>query len=140
MIREIRDYFDTQIKKVDTDIVEWIGDVFGNNDIHEGKSSRNYNLVIGPSVLIRDGNAFTDEYDVSLTVWATKRDIQSEFDILYDKVIEIRNNVICPIDVRASDAGFSDIEAIGIVPSEEETSDDTIRFDMEFKARVDFAF
>ena len=138
MIRDIRDYFDTQIKKVDSEIIEYTKDVFGNNDTHKGRSSKTYNLVIGPSSLVRDSNAFTDEFDITLTIWvSSKRDIQAEYDNSYDKSIDIRNNVICPIDVRAS--GFSDIEAISIVPSEEDTNDNTIRFDMEFKAKVDFA-
>lgn len=139
MIRDIRDYFDTQIKKVDADIEEWTKDVFGNNDIHKSRAAKTYNLVVGPATLVRDSNAFTDEFDITLTIWiSSKRAIQAEFDNSYDKSIDIRNNVICPIDVRA--AGFSDVEAISITPIEEDSNDKTIRFDMEFKARVDFAF
>jgi len=140
-IRGIRDYFDTQIKEIDSDIQEWSKDVFGNNDITKPIADKYYNLTIGPTSLSRTGNAFTDSFDITLTLFSSsKRDIQTEFDNLYDKSINIRNNIICNISVVASTVGFSDIEGLSITPSEEDTNDNVLRFDMEFTARLDFKF
>lgn len=140
-IRDIRDYIDTQIKKVDANILEYKRDLFGNNDVTKNQAQKFYNLVIGPTTLVRSGSGFTDNFPITLSIWeSSKRNISGSFDTLYDKAIDIRNNIICPLDIATSSVGFSDIEALDIEPSEESTNDNTIKMELSFIARVDFKF
>lgn len=141
MIRDIRDYFDAQVKKVDANILEWKKDLFNNNDVSIPQSDKYYNLAITTSNYTPNGNAFEDAFDATLSIWAkTKRDRQTSFDDTYDKALSIRNCIISPIDLNASAVGFIDILPISIEPIEEIDNDNTIRFDMTFTIRIESKF
>lgn len=141
-VKEIRDYFNQQIIEVDAEIKPWQRDVFGNNDVSKPQAQNFYNLVIGASVAVRTGNGVYDEYEVTLIIWDTsKRDVLNAFDTLYDKSLQIRNNIICAIDVyKDGQNTFVDIEPLTITPSEELTNDNTIKIEMAFTVRKGFEF
>jgi hypothetical protein len=140
-LKDIRDYFNQQIIEVDADIKPWKRDVFGNNDVNKGQAQKFYNLVIGEAVPVRSGNGIWDEFSITLQLYTTsKRDIQDAFDELYDKAIQIRNNIICYIDVYFGFPKFIDIEPTLITPLEETTNDNTIKVELSFTVRKGFEF
>lgn len=136
MIAAIRGYVDQQVKKVIPDIQPWSRDVFGNNDVNRGQARRFYNLVIGATNIVRQGNGNVDETDITLSLYASnKRDIQQAFDDLYDNCLKIRNNITCYAEMYQFDPCLIDFEPISITPIEEDTNDKTIKIEVTFIVR-----
>lgn len=144
MIREIRDYFDKQIKEIDPDLEEYDRDLFGNNDLNKRQAEKNYNLVIGTTTNTRQVDSYIDEIPITLSIWtSSNRCVSESFDSLYDKALQIRNNCVCPRIVK--EAGFTnktllDVIPLTVIPNEEETKDQTLRFDATFLLKVGFKF
>jgi hypothetical protein len=138
MISNIRSYFDSQVKKVDSSLNAWNKDLFGNNDLTKNQADKYYNLIIGIMNSDRDGNGITDSFNITLDVYvSSKRDILGAFDSLYDKAILIKNEVIDPKNINGN---FSDILSVSIEPLEEETNDNTLKMRLEFILRMDCRF
>lgn len=141
MISDIRDYFAQQIALVDADIKPWKRDVFNNNDVNKSQAQKFYNLTIGAAAAVRTGNGIYDEFETTLTLYATsKRDIQNTFDELYDKAINVRNNIICNITVYQDFPKFVEIEPVSMTPLEEDSNDNTIKVELLFTVRKGFEF
>lgn len=138
MIAQIRSYFDSQVKKVDSALNAWNKDLFGNNDLTKNQADKYYNLIIGVLSSERDGNGIIDSFNITLDIYvSSKRDIISAFDELYTKAIAIRNEIIDPQNINAN---FSDILNNSIEPLEEESNDNTIKMRLEFILRKDCRF
>ena len=138
MITQIRSYFDSQVKKVDSALNAWNKDLFGNNDLTKNQADKYYNLIIGVLSSERDGNGIIDSFNITLDIYvSSKRDIISAFDELYTKAIAIRNEIIDPQNINAN---FSDILNNSIEPLEEESNDNTIKMRLEFILRKDCRF
>ena len=138
MITQIRSYFDSQVKKVDSALNAWNKDLFGNNDLTKNQADKYYNLIIGVLSSERDGNGIIDSFNITLDIYvSSKRDIISAFDELYTKAIAIINEIIDPQNINAN---FSDILNNSIEPLEEESNDNTIKMRLEFILRKDCRF
>ena len=138
MITQIRSYFASQVKTVDSALNAWNKDLFGNNDLTKNQADKYYNLIIGVLSSERDGNGIIDSFNITLDIYvSSKRDIISAFDELYTKAIAIRNEIIDPQNINAN---FSDILNNSIEPLEEESNDNTIKMRLEFILRKDCRF
>lgn len=136
MISDIRAYFDTQIKEVDADLTAWETDLFGNNDQSKPRAEKFYNLIIGNNNPVRDGNSHWDNYDVSLDIFTSEsRDLINTFDAVYDKAIQIKNELI---NWKNYNNVLNDIEFTLAEPLEEETNDNLIKVRLNFIVRLNY--
>lgn len=138
MISDIRSYFSTQIALVDPDLIAWETDVFGNNDQSKPRAEKYYNLVIGNNTPERDGNSHWDNYDVTLDIYAPEStDIIGTFDALYNKAIQIKNELI---NWNNYNGVLNDIEFTLAEPLEEETNDNSLKVRLNFIVRFNYNF
>ena len=136
MISDIRSYFDTWIKEVDPLVIPWETDLFGNNDQSKPRAEKYYNLVIGNNNPLRDGNSHWDNYNVTLDIFAAEtRDVLSSFDAVYDKAIQIKNELI---NWKNYNDVLNDIEFTLAEPTEEESNDNVIKIRLNFIVRFNY--
>jgi hypothetical protein len=135
MIAEIREFFKDRINEVLPDFEQWDRDVFGNNPVTTPQAQKYYNLVIGSSDIEQLPNSIVDNVQVIIQIWlASKRDTYAAFAELYDKALEIRNEVMCYPSMLNPIGEFVNIIPVSITPSEEDTNDNTIKIEIEFTA------
>ncbi len=138
MINDIRQYFKEQIAEVDADLLGWDKDLFGNNDLNASQADRYYNLIIESASFERDSGSFIEVVPVSLDIYASKcRDMIKTFDDLYDKALDIKNNIIFTQNFMGV-FRFNDIEAISCEPIEEQSNDNAFKMRLNFIVRKNF--
>lgn len=139
-ISNIRDYFNTQILKIDADLLPWSEDVFGNNDESKAQSEKYYNLVIGLNTPEREDNNYWDELDITLDLYTLmSTDYVTSFDNAYNLAINVKNELINPINYGDM-AVFNDILANRISPIEDSTNDNAMKISLNFTVRINYNF
>lgn len=138
MINDIRKYIDEQIKLVDSELIAWENDLFGNNDQSKPRAEKYYNLAIGNNSPTRDGNSFWDNIEITLDIYSGEsRDLIGAFDALYDKALEIKNCIINP-EYYLNNYRFNDIEVISMLPNEQLDNDNSLWIRIEFIIRKNY--
>ena len=113
-------------------------DLFGNNDQSKPRAEKYYNLIIGVNNGERDGNSHWDNFDVSLDIYAPESsDIIGSFDAVYDKAIQIKNELI---NWNNYNGVLNDIEFTLAEPLEEETNDNSLKVRLNFIVRLNYNF
>ena len=136
MISTIRSYFDTQIKVVDPNINAWDEDLFGNNDQSKPRADKYYNLIVGTCTGSRDGNSDWEDYNIFLDIFSLEnRDILTAFDAVYDKAIDIKNQLICRANYNNI---LNDIEFLNAEPLEDPTNDNSVKVRLNFIVRFNY--
>lgn len=132
----IRTYFNDQITAIDPNLLAWDDDLFGNNDQSKPRADKYYNLIIGTCTGTRDGNSDWEEYDVLLDIFSLEnRDILTVFDALYDKAIDIKNQLICRVNYNNI---LNDIEFLNAEPLEDPTNDNSVKVRLNFTVRFNY--
>lgn len=136
-MEELRTYVAEQISKVDSELSAWDRDLFGNNDATTSLAENFYNLFFGDINTSRqDGDNYLDEFTMTLDIWsAAGINLIDEFDALYGKARQIRNNILIKRNLETLRPCVIDIDPISIVPSEEETNDNLLRMRLNFIVR-----
>jgi len=136
LFTDLRTYFDTKIKLVDADL-NVFDDAFGDQPLNNVYADKFYKLVIGPAVLSNNGNTYIEEYLIQLIVFEQrKRSEIDTFNNLYDKVIQIKDLLVAPCDVKSQNL-FSDMLALTVTPEKQNEDDKTFSMTLEFNLRVD---
>ena len=136
MIADIRNYFDTIIKTVDPTMIAWGEDLFGNDDESKPRSERYYNLIIGNNSPTREGNSFTDNFDVTLDVFASEqRDKITMFDTVYDLAMNIKSQIVFTQNYNNV---FNDVEFTLATPVEDVTNDNSIKIRLNFTVSLNY--
>ena len=136
MISTIRSYFDTQIKVVDPNINAWDEDLFGNNDQSKPRADKYYNLIVGTCTGSRDGNSDWEDYNIFLDIFSLEnRDILTAFDAVYDKAIDIKNQLICRANYNNI---LNDTEFLNAEPLEDPTNDNSVKVRLNFIVRFNY--
>lgn len=139
-ISNIRDYFNTQILKIDADLLPWQDDVFGNNDESKPQSSKYYNLIVGDNIPDREDNTFWDEIDLTLDLYTLmSTDYVTSFDTIYDFAINVKNELINPLNYGDLSV-FNDILVNQISPIEDENNDNAMKISLNFTVRINYNF
>lgn len=135
---EIRNFFDTQIKTIDPLLNAWDQDLFGNNDINKPQAQKYYNLIIGNNNPTRDGNSHWDRFEVFLDIYSgIERDRLSSFDAVYDKSINIKNEII---DEKNYNNILNDVEFVSAEPLEETDNDNSMKIRLNFIVSLNYNF
>ena len=136
MIAAIRSYFNTIIQIVDPTLIAWTDDLFGDNDESKPRSDKYYNLIVGTNNPNRDGNSHMDAFDIRLDIFAyEQRDMIKMFDTVYDKAMDIKNQIIFAQNYNDI---FNDIEFTLAEPIEDDTNDNSIKIRLNFTVRVNY--
>jgi len=139
-ISSIRTYFNTQILKIDSTLLPWEEDVFGNNDESKPQAEKYYNLVFLDNLPNREDNNYWDEITVSLDLYALMgNNYTLSFDTLYDLAINVKNEIINPINYGDL-LVFNDILANQMTPIEDETNDNAMKVQLKFTIRINYNF
>lgn len=139
-ITDIRTYFNTQVLALDPNLIPWQEDVFGNNDESKPQAEKFYNLIIGSNIPEREDNTFWDEFDITLELYALmSTDYTGSFDTIYDLAINVKNEIINPINYGSLDV-FNDIIANEITPIEDSTNDNAMKMSLNFTVRINYSF
>lgn len=118
MIAETRSYIKTQINSVDFDLKQ-IDDPFGTIDIDEKKVVSGYKIIFKPTGLEETGNHVLEVFPVDIEFYrkVKNRDLTDDFDILFDKVITIRDKIANITDVK-NNINFFRVTPISFVPED----------------------
>lgn len=138
-ISDLRTYFDTQILKIDSTLSPWQEDVFGNNDESKPQAEKYYNLTFGNNIPSREDNNYWDECIIILDLYTLlSTDYISSFDNAYDLAINVKNEIINPINYNAF--AFNDITADLIEPIEDVNNDNAMKISLNFTVRINYNF
>ena len=139
-ITNIRTYFNTQILTVDSTLLPWEDDVFGNNDESKPQAEKYYNLVIGDNIPSREDNNYWDAFDVTLDLYALlSTDYTLSFDTMYDIAINIKNELINPVNYGSLSV-FNDIIVNQMIPIEDVDNDNAMKISLNFTVRINYNF
>lgn len=139
-ISSIRTYFNDQIIKIDPNVLPWEEDVFGNNDESKPQVEKYYNLVFSDDIPVREDNNFWDAINITLDLYSLlSTDYISGFDSAYDLAINVKNEIINPLNYGSLNV-FNDIIATQISPIEDETNDNAMKMRLNFTVRINYSF
>jgi hypothetical protein len=132
MVSDTRAYFDNIIKTCVPGIERWPDDLFGNNPLNEAVVDKYYKIIFGAIDSNRNGLEWSDNLPVTVEIFKSlDRDREAGFDILYDRAIDIQRAIIDPRNIELGNFA-NDIEALQIIPAEEDTNDNTIKMVLSF--------
>lgn len=139
MIAELRQYIDDRVKEVDQYLNYFDADVVGDEDVNNTMVDKYYKLIFGELVLDNVGiNSYRDTLPFSIEIYSPRGlDVTKNFDDLFTKAIEIRNHIIAPINAKDS-IFMTDIFALPIVPSNEDTNSNALKMTIQFNVIKDF--
>lgn len=133
MISEVRNYFDARIKEVDPELVAYLYDVFGNNDVTANQAEKNYNLILGALSTERINQGLSDTMTVTLDLWSSNgTNVQCDFDSLYCKALRIRDGVLKLSNIEQEEE-IGQITFGGLEPLEEATNDNVFKMRLNFQ-------
>jgi hypothetical protein len=131
MISDIRSYIKSQIKAVDTDVVE-NPSAFYSFDIGEGLIGRSYQIEISSIVNDLRTNYREDNIDIRVSIfgYGYQEEIK-EYDYLLDKATCIRDNVI-DLNNFSKVGNIININSSGIIGTRLPSDDNGFKIDINF--------
>ena len=135
-LSDLRTYIETQVALVDSSIIIE-NDPFGDIDVNNALAQKLYKLVFGEMLGSRLGNYETEEMQMKLIIFSPrKRDENAAFYDLYEKAIEIKNNIIRSVDLPSAPCTTT-IFFNSLFPEKELTDDNAFKITINFTVRTD---
>lgn len=139
MIAEIRSYFRTQIKTVNSDYVE-IDDPIGDDDVSRLDVDSGFKIIFGDNASFYAGNSYGEAISVGIQLFKKAGlEVIESFDELYETGIKVKNEIMNPAQVKNQSA-FSDILIETMSIEALPTNDKTFKLTLNFNVRDDFTF
>ena len=138
-VTDARAYFDARIKEIDPDL-NIIDDALDDEPINNVEAVKGYKMVFGEISPDRDGSTYIENIPVTIKIYDQPYRCEIEtFDTLYCKAQDIKDKVIAP-KLAKNQPNWSDIFAVSLVPSQEESDDKLFNMTIEFNIRRDLYF
>lgn len=136
---DIRAYIDLKVKAVDPTL-SFFDDPFGDNDIENVLADKSYKFWFTTTAPSKTGNIYTEDMSCSIEIYgARQRDLTSNFDDVFCKAHQIKDELIAPESVKNSSA-FTDILIDLIEPDPLPTDDKTVKVRLDLRIRRDLSF
>lgn len=136
IITAVRQFFDTEIKKVKPNLSAYKRDIFGNNPINQSEARNTYNLIITNFQFIEDGNFKYRVYECILDLYSVGGSFNTidDYDALIDDAEQIQDNLINEKAIGTD--CIRRVEALDYEAIEEEDTDYVFKIRLPFNVYV----